>query len=313
MELERVGAVAFPRSLTLAWWVFVSMRPSQWTKNALVFLPLIFSIGERWTLESMVDFGYLAVNSIFAFLTLCALSSGVYIINDIFDRKNDRLHPVKRYRPIASGAVPVPVARLVAAGLLAAAFSGGLMMGFGFFMVVLLYLAINLAYCSYLKHIAILDVMALSSGFILRIVAGSLAIDVETSPWLYTTIGLGALFLSLGKRQSELRAAGGNAASQRAVLSQYTPQLLNQLINITAACTLLAYGLYTFSAANVPENKSMMLTLPFVVFGLFRYMYILNHTNNGEAPNDVMVKDMPLVIGIFLWGVVSVLVLAFNR
>ena len=171
----------------------------------------------------------------------------------------------------------------------------------------------NLGYSSFLKRMIILDVMVVSAGYLLRVVAGALIIDVTVSPWLYLTIGLGALFIALGKRYSELRAAGSNAASQRSVLGQYTREFLGQLIGISSTATLVAYALYTFTASNVPNNHSMMLTVPFVVFGLFRYLYLINQTNEAESPELVIIKDKPLVIDILMWAATAITVLAVTR
>jgi 4-hydroxybenzoate polyprenyltransferase len=311
--MERDLGMAVPRSLAATWGMFITMRPWQWTKNLLVFLPLIFSVGERWTLQDPLLLGTLFLRGVLTFLILCALSGTVYIINDIFDRENDRLHPVKSRRPIASGVVPVPLARITAALMLVVGLVGALFLGTGVVLVASAYLLINIVYSSNLKHLPILDVMALSSGFILRVVAGSLVIGVVTSPWLYVTVGLGALFLSLGKRYTELRSAGDGAHKQRSVLGLYTSEFLSQLITVTATSTLLAYSLYTFSAENVPDSRSMMLTIPFVVFGLFRYLYILNSTDKGENPEIIMVKDKPLILGIAFWGLTSVILLALGR
>jgi len=291
----------------------MSLRPWQWTKNLLVFFPLIFSLGERWSLSDLGLFSDLLARSVIVFLLLCALSGAIYIINDVFDCAQDRLHPRKRKRPIASGVVPLPVAKVAAGALLATALVGSFLMGIELAIVAFVYLALNFMYSSQLKHVVILDVMVLSAGFILRVISGSFAIDVMTSPWLYTTVGLCALTLSLGKRYSELQAAGSNATNQRSVLGQYSTQFLSQLLTITSTATVLGYALYTFSASNVPQNHSMMLTVPFVLFGLFRYLFVIGRTDDGESPELLLMKDRPLLIDIMLWGVTAVLVMVLNR
>ena len=171
----------------------------------------------------------------------------------------------------------------------------------------------NLAYSSFLKRLMILDVMAVGAGYLMRVVAGALVIDVPVSPWLYTTIGLGALFIALGKRYSELNAAGDNAAVQRSVLEHYSKEFLSQLLSIASTATLVAYALYTFEAVNVPDNHTLMLTVPFVVFGLFRYLYLVNHTYDAESPELVIIRDKPLVIVVLLWAVTAITILAMNR
>ena len=219
-----------------------------------------------------------------------ALSGAVYIVNDLFDREADRAHPRKRQRPIASGEFPLPAAQTTAVLLIASALTGGFLLGTGFGIVCAVFLAMNLGYSTLLKDAIVLDVMMVSSGYILRVVAGAQVIDVTVSPWLYTTIGVGALFIALSKRFSELKSAGDTAASQRSVLGQYSVDYLGQLINVTSTATLVAYALYTFEATNLPENDSMMLTIPFVIFGLFRYLWLVNHTEDAESPELIIIR-----------------------
>ncbi len=301
------GAFSLGRGATL------SMRPVQWTKSLLVFLPLAFSVNERWSSDEMGLLGELLLRALAGGLIFCALSGAVYIINDIFDRERDREHPRKCKRPIASGELPLAAAATTAAVLLALSLTGSFLMGIGFGIVGIAFLAMNLSYSSFLKRVIILDTMVVSAGYLLRVLAGALIIDVTVSPWLYTTIGLGALFIALSKRHSELKAAGTNAPSQRAVLGQYSEEFLGQLVSITSASTLVAYALYTFSARNVPPDHSLMLTVPFVVFGLFRYLYLVNHTTDAESPELVIIKDKPLIIDIVLWVATALIILVLNR
>ncbi len=292
--------------------ILLSMRPAQWTKNLLLFLPLAFS----WSLDGKDPLGEMVLRALAGGVIFCFLSGGVYIINDILDRKGDRAHPRKHRRPVASGELAVATAGTTAVFFMAASMAGAFLMGTGFGVVTAVFLAMNLGYSSYLKRIIIIDVMIVSAGYLLRAVAGALIIDVDPSPWLYTTIGLGALFIVLGKRYSELRTAGSNAATQRGVLEQYSQPFLSQLLGITATATLVAYALYTFTtntASNVPDDHSMMLTLPFVVFGLFRYLYLVNNTDEAESPELVMLRDKPLVIAVLGWAVTAMVVLAINR
>ena len=306
-------AVPLAGVINIAKATFISMRPLQWTKGLLVFVPLAFSVGERWELDEPELFGELFLRAVGGAIIFCALSGAVYIINDIFDREGDRAHPRKRTRPIASGELSLPAAHAIAVLLLAASLAGSFVMDVGFGLVSIGFLAINLGYSTFIKRIIILDVMAVGSGYLLRVVAGALVIDVDISPWLYVTIGLGALFIALGKRYSELSSAGSNASTQRAVLEQYTPAFLNQLITLASTGTLVAYSLYTFSASNVPENHSTMLTIPFVIFGLSRYLYLVNHTNEAESPELIIIRDKPLVIGILLWAATAITIMALNR
>ena len=301
------GAFSLGRSVVL------SMRPLQWSKSLLIFLPLAFSVHEIWLTDETGFPGELFLRAVAAGAIFCVLSGAVYIINDIFDRQRDREHPRKRLRPIASGDFPLAAARSTAMLLVAVSLAGSFLMDVGFGVVSVVFLAMNLGYSSFLKRMIILDVMVVSAGYLLRVVAGALIIDVTVSPWLYLTIGLGALFIALGKRYSELRAAGSNAASQRSVLGQYTREFLGQLIGISSTATLVAYALYTFTASNVPNNHSMMLTVPFVVFGLFRYLYLINQTNEAESPELVIIKDKPLVLDILMWAATAITVLAVTR
>ena len=312
-EAARGRAISLPGAWNLARSAVLSMRPIQWTKSILVFLPLAFSVSEKWSVDEPGLAGELVLNALAGAVIFGALSGGVYIVNDIFDREKDRVHPRKRRRPIASGELPLGAAQGTAALLLGGSVVGAFLLNPGFGIVSLVFLAMNFAYSSFMKEVIILDVMMVSAGYLLRVVAGALVIDVTVSPWLYTTIGLGALFIALGKRYSELGTAGDNAASQRAVLEQYSQPYLSQLITLTGTATLVAYALYTFTAGNVPEDHSMMLTGPFVVFGLFRYLYLIHTTGEAESPELVIIRDRPLLAAIVLWAVTAISVLAINR
>ena len=309
----RARGVSLPGALNLARGAVLSMRPVQWTKSLLVFLPLAFSVNERWSADETGLLGELFLRALAGAFIFCALAGAVYIINDIFDRERDRAHPRKCRRPIASGELPLAPAETIAVLLLALSLAGGFLVDTGFGIVCVVFLVTNLSYSAFLKKLIILDVMMVGTGYLLRIVAGALIIDVTVSPWLYTTIGLGALFIALAKRYSELKAAGGNAPTQRVVLGQYSQEFLGQLVSITSTAALVAYALYTFTASNVPENHSMMLTLPFVVFGLFRYLYLMNQTDEAESPELVIIRDKPLVVDVLLWTATAIIVLALNR
>ncbi|GBD10383.1 Decaprenyl-phosphate phosphoribosyltransferase [bacterium HR23] len=300
-----VGAVA--RALVR------SLRPKQWAKNILVFLPLAFSVHERWTPSAPGEAGLLLGRAFLAFLLFCLLSSAVYLVNDAVDAPRDRLHPRKRSRPIASGALPVGVAYGVVLVLTALGLAGSFALGVWFGGVALLYLASTSAYTFVLKRLVILDVLALSVGYILRAVAGAVAVEAPISPWLYVVTGLGALLIGLGKRRNELALAGGSASAQRPVLGEYTLPLLDQLLAVVAPSTLIAYTLYTFTAPNVPRNHAMMLTIPFVLFGLFRYLYLVHVRNLGEAPEEVLFTDKPLLVAGGLWLATAVVVLLLLR
>ncbi|MCI0440119.1 MAG: decaprenyl-phosphate phosphoribosyltransferase [Chloroflexi bacterium] len=285
----------------MSWALLVAARPKQWTKNLIVYLAFFFTVNEAWDPPDLGAMLSLFGKSSLAFVIFCALTSAVYLINDVFDIEKDRAHPRKRFRPIASGALPIPVARSAAAALLAAGLSAAFLFEPVFGVVSFAYVAAMVAYTLLLKRLILVDVFVISGGFVLRAVAGATVLDVPISPWLYICTGLGALFLALAKRRSELALAGDKAANQRETLEQYTIELLDQYITIVATAVALAYSLYTFTAPNLPDNNAMMLTIPFVVYGLFRYMFLVHKKGRGEAPEDILTSDKPLIISIILW------------
>ena len=246
------------------------------------------------------------------FLAFCSLSSGVYVFNDLMDRNADRVHPQKRGRPIAAGRVGVPAAAVLIVLLAAAGLAAMWLVGLSLLLVSAIYLAVNVAYCLGAKNMVLLDVFAVSSGYVIRAVSGALAIDVDPSPWLYTTTGAGALFIVLGRRYAEVRLAGEEASRQRAVLRRYSQPFISQLLTISATAALLSYTLYTIEAENLPENNAMLFTLPLVALGLFRYLYLLNHSSDAEAPEQMMVRDLPLLTTVVAWLAVSAVVLLVN-
>ncbi len=259
------------------------------------------------------------------------LSGAIYLVNDSVDAEKDRAHPEKRNRPIAAGLTPVSLALACAGVLGSAAVAGSFLMSFNLGYLALGYVVLMVFYSLALKDMVILDVMTISAGFVLRATAGSFAIEdsiiirggVETtldltiSPWLYIVTALGALLIALAKRKSELAGAGERSSSQRASLSQYSEPVLDQIISIVASATLVSYTLYTFSGgitgANVPANNSMLLTVPFVAYGLFRYLFLVYRHRKGEAPEDILVSDWPLIINITLWVAAASALLILNR
>ena len=292
--------------------VFLLLRPLQWAKNGLVFLPFLFAVDIAWSVESAGDVPELLLRLVLVFVGFCGMASGVYVLNDLMDREADRRHPTKRHRPIASGRVGIPVAVVLMAALagsgLAISWYVGQLLG----LVGLIYLGINVAYSLSAKNIPLLDVFAVASGYVIRAVAGALAIDVEPSPWLYTTTGAGALFIVLGRRYAEVRLAGDDAGEQRSALTHYAGPFISQLLTISAAAALLSYTLYTIEADNLPDNNAMLFTLPLVALGLFRYLYLLNTSDRAEAPEQLMVRDLPLLACISAWLAVSAAVLLLN-
>jgi 4-hydroxybenzoate polyprenyltransferase len=278
------------------------MRPRQWAKNVFVFGALVFD-------GKVFHPGPLSRTAA-GFVLMCLISSTVYILNDIADLEADRSHPTKRDRPIASGALPLRVAwpAGVVLGLVTLLLSFLLEPRFG--SIVAGYFALNLLYSFWLKHAAIIDVLIVSAGFVLRVAAGVSLINVTRfSPWLYVCTTLLSLIIGFGKRRAELLLLAEDANSHRRVLDGYTIPLLDQLIVIASASTIMAYSLYTFSAENLPDNHLMMLTIPFVMYGIFRYLHLVHVEHAGGAPEELILTDRPMLINLILWGLLALLIL----
>ncbi len=272
-----------------------TMRPRQWTKNIFIFAALVFDkqlLNAESFLRTLAGFGL-----------FCLISSSVYIFNDLADVEADRQHPEKKNRPIATGKLPVSAAWIAGIILVLLTLGLALLLTPGFEAVLVVYFLINMAYSKWLKHISIIDVLVIAAGFVLRVHAGVTLIEVQRfSPWLYVVMTLLALFLGFGKRRAELALLAHGAGSHRKVLDGYTLPLLDQYIMIVSGTTIVAYSLYTFSAPNVPENHSMMLTIPFVVYTIFRYLYLIEVKHAGGAPEEILLSDRPFQIAMILWG-----------
>ena len=294
--------------------LIVSMRPRQWYKNLIIYLAFFFTIEEAWSLDTDIQaalsmFGIITL----AFLIFSVLTGAVYIFNDALDAGSDRRHPRKRHRPIASGRLSVPIAWGAAAVLTVAGLGAALSLEPAFGAISALYVVANLAYSLALKHVVLVDVFVISGGMVLRAVAGAAIIGVPISPWLYLCTALAALLLALIKRRSQLATAGEDAVSQRPSLSRYTVEALDRLVVITATASLIAYSLYTFTAPNLPDNDAMMLTIPFVAFGLFRYIILSGSADVGENPEDLLMGDVPLIATMALWLASAAVILAVFR
>lgn len=279
-----------------------TMRPKQWVKNAVVYAPLVFD-------GKLID-PVLLLRTTIAFLLFCMISSAVYLINDLADIEKDRLHPKKRTRPLAAGELAPRVAIAAAVVLIVVCIPLALWLDSGFFLVLYSYLGLMIAYSFYLKNLVIIDVLVLAAGFVLRVAGGVAVVHVERfSPWLYLCIAVGALFLGFGKRRHELVLLEDGANSHRAILAEYTVPFLDQLIGLVTSTLVVFYSLYTFSAINLPANHGMMLTIPFVLYGLFRYLYLIHVKKLGGAPDELVFKDKPMFITGVLWvlSVVAVL------
>lgn len=273
------------------------MRPRQWTKNVFVFAALVFD-RQLFNIQSLE-------RTILSFLIFCLVSSSVYLINDVMDIEADRIHPVKKNRPIASGKVPVRVAIITSIILVLVSFIGSYFLSIGLLAIVAVYFVLNLAYSKWLKHMPIIDVLVIAACFVLRVAAGVSVIQVERfSPWLYVVTTLFALYIGFGKRRAELMVlVPENGQSHRKVLSGYSIEFVDQLITIVSSTTIIAYSLYTFSAPNLPDNHAMMLTIPFILYGIFRYLSIMQINKMGGEPEELLLKDRPLQITIFLWAI----------
>lgn len=279
-----------------------TMRPRQWvTKNVFIFAAIVFD-KQLLIVDSFL-------RTLAGFVLFCLISSSVYIFNDLADIDADRQHPQKKDRPIPSGKLPVPVAWFACFILVTVTLGAGYWLAPRFAYVIGLYFLINMAYSKWLKHIPIIDVLIISAGFVLRVGAGVTLIHVERfSPWLYVVMTLLSLFLGFGKRRAELALLMHGAGSHRKVLDGYTLPLLDQYIMIVSGTTIVSYSLYTFSAPNVPENHSMMLTIPFVVYTIFRYLYLIEVKHAGGAPEEILLSDRPFQIAMALWGLVVLVI-----
>jgi 4-hydroxybenzoate polyprenyltransferase len=283
--------------------LIISIRPGQWTKNLLVFAGLLFA-------RRLFDPAALFEASL-TFAIFCGLSGAVYLINDVLDRDSDRQHPLKARRPIASGAVSVPLALGTAAVLIAVGVSAAFAINLRLGIVAAAYLALLATYSAVLKHIVIIDVLTIAVGFVLRAIAGAVAIDVEISHWLLVCTILLALFIALAKRRHELMLLTDSATSHRPILSEYSPYLLDQMIAVVTASTLVSYVFYTIS----PDTQQKFgtpwlgLTIPFPLYGIFRYLYLVHQRDQGGSPADLLLTDRPLLGCVALWVLLVALII----
>lgn len=283
-----------------------SLRPKQWVKNLFIFAALVFS-------QNLHNF-YFLFKTVLAFAVFCALAGSQYIFNDIADLEQDKSHPLKKYRPLASGRLDPDVARGVAYKVVAGAVLLALILGYNFFITAVAYFLLTLTYSLKLKNIVILDVMTIAIGFVLRVVAGALVIDVQISSWILICTVLLALFLALNKRRHELTLLEESAQSHRRILKEYSPYLLDQMIAVVTASTLMAYSLYTMSVETITKFQTpyLNLTIPFVLYGIFRYLYLVHQKEEGGNPTTVMLTDTPLIINAVLWLVSFEIILYFS-
>jgi 4-hydroxybenzoate polyprenyltransferase len=286
--------------------IIKTMRPKQWTKNVVVYAALIFD-------GKFLD-PALFIRTTAMFVLFCLVSSAVYLLNDLADIEKDRAHPLKRNRPLASGALKPTYAVIALVVLLGFSLPAAFMLDVTAALILTGYFLLNVAYSFWLKNMVILDVFTIAAGFVLRVAAGAAVVHVERfSPWLYVCITLIALIIALGKRRAELVSLEEDASNHRAILDEYNLNFLDQLIGLTTGATIVTYSLYTFSANNLPENHLMMLTIPIVIYFLFRYLYLIHVKHLGGAPDELIFKDKPLFISGVFWAVAVVLILYFSN
>jgi 4-hydroxybenzoate polyprenyltransferase len=293
--------VELPRRRSPARAVLVALRPRQWSKNLLVFAGIVFAA----KLGDAVRWG----EAFAAFAAYCALSSAAYLVNDLRDREHDRLHPVKRDRPLARGELSVRGAVGLAAVLGAGALAVTAWLGWPSLGLALGFEGLQLAYSFGVKHVVLVDVLAIGGLFVIRAAAGAEAVDVRISPWLLLCTALLALFLALAKRRGELVLVGARETPGRPVLEGYSLELVDQLVSVVAASTVIAYSLYTFTAR---DSKALMVTIPFVIFGVFRYLLLVHRDDLGEEPEQVLLTDLPILVDVALWIATAGLILALT-
>ncbi len=296
----------------MAWHLLRAMRPRQWTKNAFVFTALIFSEERLWTQREPV------LATLLTFVLFCLAASAIYLVNDLVDIEKDRLHPRKCNRPLASGKLSPKVAVIAAAVLFVATFIGGYALDPDgeFFLTLLAYVAIQGFLYSYLlKNIVMLDILTVAAGFVLRAVAGAVVLNIIITHWLLVCMGLLAIFLSIGRRRHELVLLEQGAGEHRRILKEYSLPLLDQMTAIITASLIMAYSMITFSAPAVPHEPYpvLMITIPFVIYGIFRYLYLVYQRDGGGAPDELVLTDKPLAINIVLWGLTVLGVLYIFR
>lgn len=280
------------------------MRPKQWTKNGVVYAGVVFT-------KHIFDLNIL-LEATLAFILFCAISSSVYILNDLVDIEKDRQHPRKRLRPLPSGKLKPAQAIAALVVLLAITIPASFFLQWLFGVVVLAYFILQIGYSFYLKHVVILDIFTIAAGFVLRAIGGAVAISVVVSPWLLVCTMLLSLFLGLAKRRHELVLLADGAISHRRILKEYSSDLVQEMTSVVTSATVVAYSLYTITAENLPANHAMAVTIPFVLYGIFRYLYLV-YKDEAAPPDELLLRDYPLLIDIFLWGITAISILYFFK
>ena len=296
--------------------LLITCRPKQWIKNFIIFLPLLFSFNEYWFFENESQAFNLLLKATVSFVIFTLASSSVYLINDVIDAQEDRSHPIKKKRPVAAGALSIRFA----------IFSSVFIASIGLFMswilvrdltpILAIYLGLMLCYTFLFRRFIILDVFCIALGFMLRVIAGGVVIGVPISPWLFVCMGFGALFIGFSKRKGELLGVSSmpyGESKLRGTLEKYDLGFIDSLLSMTLAATLISYCLYTFWAENLPENNAMMLTIPFVAYGLFRYLYLSKFPGAAERPEETIIRDPHMITSVILWLLAVVGILSLYR
>jgi len=283
--------------------LIAAMRPKQWTKNLVIFAGLVFS-------QNFFHLGFLKV-SVLAFIAFCLNASSVYIINDIKDLEQDRLHPVKKFRPLPAGRISTRQAAFLSVILAVISLALAFWLNLHYGALLALYWVMMIVYSFALKHVVIVDIMIISAGFIIRAISGAVVLDVMISRWLLACAIFLSLFLILAKRRNEIVELGANASEHRAILDEYGERFLDQMIAVVTACTVISYVLYTVDPGTVQKfhTANLILTVPFVIYGIFRYLYLVYQKNMGGRPEMILLADRPLLLSVFLWVAVSVFIL----
>lgn len=293
---------AVPRRRSAIPALLVAMRPKQWTKNLLVFAGLLFTLDQHHT---PADF----VRATLGFVVFCLLSSGTYLVNDVLDAESDRLHPKKRFRPIAARELSPGAAIAAAVVMTVASVAFAFFLGIKFGVCALTYLILTTSYTFRFKHVVIMDLMVLASGFVMRAIGGAWVIPVPISPWLVLCTMLLALFLAISKRRGELVAVSQGRKHGRPILSEYSPAMLDQMTTIVTGALLMSYALYTIESDAARNHNYLLASIPFVMYGIFRYLYLIHRHDKGETPDELLFQDTPLLVSVVLWAIATGLII----
>ena len=293
--------------------ILISTRPKQWTKNLLIYLPLLFSVNESWQFLEISTIQPLLIKTSIIYVSFCMITGAVYIINDLLDLNQDKVHPVKSKRPIAAKTLSPNLAIITASFLFALGIILAYLINYKVVMALAFYIGLMISYSLILKHYLYVDVLSISFGFVIRALSGAFAVNIPVSTWLLICTGLGALLIAISKRRGELISNQTHSILQRPILAKYQIKRLDKIIPFIGFITIIFYSIYALSASNLPNNHLMLATVPFVAYGVFRYVWIVIVNNKGENPEDIWFKDIHLISTITLWIICSLFVLVSGR